>query len=188
MLEERSSATTMSRPRDEMVDCAYGSTGSMSAQPIRISAATRTAVGSPRRIDARYFGADSQRTVVDAAKVRRTRQRTTPTATRAATIHHARSRRRKRIRLKVRLKPDTTEVRLKLDTTEARLKPDTTEARLKPDTTEARLKPDTTEVRLKPDTHTTKARSPARPVRSPRGRHPPTATRAEGRSERARTW
>src|SRR5882762_9486586 len=167
MLEERSSATTMSRPRDEMVDCAYGSTGSMSAQPIRISAATRTAVGSPRRIDARYFGADSQRTVVDAAKVRRTRQRTTPTATRAATIHHARSRRRKRIRLKVRLKPDTTEVRLKLDTTEARLKPDTTEARLKPDTTEARLKPDTTEVRLKPDTHTTKARSPARPVRSP---------------------
>src|SRR5882762_9323422 len=170
MLEERSSATTMSRPRDEMVDCAYGSTGSMSAQPIRISAATRTAVGSPRRIDARYFGADSQRTVVDAAKVRRTRQRTTPTATSAATIHHARSRRRKRIRLKVRLKPDTTE------------------ARLKPDTTEARLKPDTTEVRLKPDTHTTKARSPARPVRSPRGRHPPTATRAEGRSERARTW
>src|SRR5712664_2346326 len=117
MLDERSSATTMSRPRDEIVDCAYGSTGSISAQPIRISATTRTAVGSPRRIDARYLGADSQRTVVDAAKVRRTRQRTTPTATSAAPIHQTRSGRRKRIRLKVRLNPDPTEVRLKPDTT-----------------------------------------------------------------------
>src|SRR5712664_2691651 len=88
MLDDRSSVITMSSPREVISACEYGRTGSISAQPRSRTAIAITASGSRRSHDARYSGADSQRTVVDATNRRCTRQWRIPTAASAASISH----------------------------------------------------------------------------------------------------
>ena len=87
MLDDRSSATTMSSPREVMTVCEYGSAGSISAQPSSRTAIVSTASGSRRSHDARYSDDPSQPIVVDATKRRFTRQRSTPSAASAPSIH-----------------------------------------------------------------------------------------------------
>ena len=54
MLDDRSSAITMSSPRDVIAVCEYGRTGSISAQPSSRTAVASTANGSRRSHEARY--------------------------------------------------------------------------------------------------------------------------------------
>ena len=73
----------MSRPREVMAETEYGSTGSINAAIVRISAAMRTTAGSRRTTEARNAGRLSQRTVVEARKRRCARQRTSASTTSA---------------------------------------------------------------------------------------------------------
>ena len=97
MLDDRSSAMTMSSPRDVISACEYGSTGSITATPRRSSAIASRANGSRRSSDASYLGDASHRTVVDATNRRRTRERRIATAASAAKTIQPNSACRKRI-------------------------------------------------------------------------------------------
>src|SRR5262245_6758682 len=86
MLDDKSSTTTMSRPRDWIWDSEYGRTGSISAQAVSASAATSVTKGMRRRIDAR-LERSIHLIVAAAANRRRPRQRKSATTPNAASSH-----------------------------------------------------------------------------------------------------